>query len=251
MIASIAALLLAAPAPAPAYDAATAEICRATPWERLDHGLQDPCSSFGVLLVDHLARSLTTDDRAFVLLCEGPGTEAARADIDIDLGCLLAEGERSEAAVAALLADLPALEPRCAGPVDADRDPILANACANRTKARLSAEIARLSGDDAAYAAACAAFGDTPVDLSQEGLGNDRVACEHARYRRTAGIDSPAGWTAYAPEGKVVEITAPVATSSSLADLGALPEPGDGSPFDRAARDAAAAIIAKAKAGDD
>lgn len=249
MIASLAGLLLAAPAPA--YDAATAEICRTTPWEQLDHGLQDPCSSFGVLLVDHLAHSLTTDDRAFALLCEGPGTEAARADIDIDLGCLLAEGERSDAAVTALLTDLAALEPRCAGPVDADRDPILATACANRTKARLSGEIARLTRDDDAYAEACAAFGDTPVDLSQEGLGDDRVACEHARYRRTVGTDIPAGWTAYAPGDKVVEMTAPAATSSSLADLDALPEPGDGSPFDRAARDAAAAIIAEARAGQD
>ena len=248
MIASLAGLLLAAPAPA--YDAATAETCRTTPWEQLDHGLQDPCSSFGVLLVDHLAHSLTTDDRAFALLCEGPGTEAARADIDIDLGCLLAEGERSDAAVTALLTDLPALEPRCAGPVDADRNPVLTAACANRIKARLSGEIARLSSDDAAYAGACAAF-DTPVDLSQDGLGDDRVACEHARYRRTVGTDIPAGWTAYAPGDKVVEMTAPAATSSSLAHLDALPEPGDGSPFDRAARDAAAAIIAGARAGQD
>lgn len=249
MIASLAALLLAASAPSAAYDGTTAERCRATPWEQLDDSLKEACSSFGVLLVDHLARQLIADDRAFAILCQGPAAGAARAaDLDTDLGCLLAEAERTEAAVAALQADLPALEQRCTETTEADRDPVLTAACANRAKARLSADIARLTTDAEAYAQTCARFGDAPVDLSHGDLADAQIACEHARYRRATGIDPPRGWTAYAPLGDVAEIAAPVATSSSLTELATQPVPGDGSPFDRAAREAAAAIIAKAKA---
>ncbi|WP_077146710.1 hypothetical protein [Sphingopyxis sp. KK2] len=250
MIASLAALLLAAPVPA--YDAATAERCRTTSWDERDAGLKEVCSSFGVLLVDHLARQLGADDRAFALLCQGTAAEAARAaDLDIDLGCMLVEAERTDAAVEALLADPPALEPRCAARIDADRDPALATACADRAKARVSGEIERLASDDAAYTRTCAAFAETAIDLSRDDLTDDQVACEHARYRRSIGIGVPPGWTAYAPPGETIETVMPLGPSTPYDALSDMPMPGDGSPFDRAARDTAAAIISRAKAGSD
>jgi hypothetical protein len=246
MIAALAALLFAAPAPA--YDALTAERCRATPWEQHDEGLKEVCSNFGVLLVDHLARQLIADDRAFAALCQGAAAEAARAtDLDTDLGCLLAESQRTDAAVEALLADLPAPEPRCTESIDADRDPVLATACTNRVKARLAGEIARLSTDEAAYARTCAALADTAIDLSRDDLSDDQVTCEHARYRRSVGIDGPPGWNAYAPQGDGIETVMPLGPSTPDDELINLPTPDDGSPFDLAARKEAAKRIEQAK----
>ncbi|APZ99093.1 hypothetical protein BWQ93_11775 [Sphingopyxis sp. QXT-31] len=72
-------------------------------------------------------------------------------------------------------------------------------AAVDKAKARLSAEIVRLTADDAAYRRRCARFGNVPIDLARDDLTDDQVVCAHARYRRTAGHALPPHWAADVP----------------------------------------------------
>jgi hypothetical protein len=72
-------------------------------------------------------------------------------------------------------------------------------AAADEAKARIAAEIVRLTSGDAAYRRRCARFGNAPIDLARDDLTDDQVVCAHARYRRTAGHTLPPHWADDAP----------------------------------------------------
>lgn len=241
---------------------ATAARCQATPENEREGALVHACVSYDVLLESHLGQMLEDDDAAYAVICGNDGEQDyPDRDIRVSLACYAASSERMDRAVAALQDDTAALDARCSGLGGDDSDIALAIACGQRQRERQTAEVERLTTDDAAYKRECARFGGKPRDLFADDVSDLEFYCDQARYRRSH-TDELAAWDIADHDGTIAEgekgpadfaMEAAVAAADATAAAVANPPDrqtylDDDSELSLAARDEAAAIIAKAKA---
>ena len=240
----------------------TAARCQAAPEHEREGALFYACVTYDVLLESQLGTMLIDDDAAYAVLCGKDGEQDyPDRDIRVSLACYAASSDRVERAVTALLGDPAALDVRCARVGDDATDVPLAIACARRQRERQKAEVERLAGDDAAYKRECARFGGEPRDLFADDVSDLEFYCDQARYRRSHA-DELAAWDiadddSAESDGKrgPADLAMEAAAAAADATAAAVVSPtdrqtpfDDGSELNLAARDEAAAIIAKAKA---
>ena len=242
---------------------ATAATCEATPETERKGALFHACVAYDILVESQLGEMLVDDSTGFTVICgEEVAYDIADRDRRVFPGCGQAQALRDERAIKALLEDPAALEPRCKSLGDGASYGTLEMACVQFHSERLATHIQKLATDDAAYQHECARFGDKPRDLFTDAADELEVVCDQARYRRSHSEEFTASAGIYAPI-EVLDLenadgTSEAAKEMSAAvekaidDADAIPERrsflDDGSELSIAARDAAAAIIARAKA---
>lgn len=237
--------------------------CDTTAGQQREGPLFYACLTYEGAVSTQLAQMLVADDAAFDRLCahavmdpDRPEPEAVHDSTAF--ACQSAIFERREAAIAALEADPAALDTHCAATPADRRDLELSLACDRRQKAADTAVIEQLVRDDAAYQRRCARFGDRPRDLFAENPDADELLCDQARYRRAGGFEAQDPFAA--GDAIVLDVDEQLRPedAASAAGAGAGPDAAtralrdaqldEDSDLNRTARDAARAIIAKAKA---
>lgn len=225
------------------HGAILAPQCEATPETDREGPLAHACVSYDVAIESQLAKLLTDDDEGYGVLCNGDGgQDIPERHRRISGACLSAQSYRHDRSIEAMLTDPAVIDARCTAVPEDSRSSDLADACNRRSRQKFTERLELLMADDTAYRRECARFGDKPRDLfAMDNPSEDEVACDLARYHRMADKGDLAGWTAEAAIGdEVIDLD-----DASAGDMDYF---SDGSELSIAARDAATAIIARAKA---
>lgn len=232
--------------------------CDATPENERKGALLHGCAAYDMLVEAQLGKLLMDDAAGFSVMCGKELAYIPDRDRRVFRGCELTEAGMLWREVERLRQDPVALEARCKSIDENEHYSALTEACSGFHAERLSARIEELSNNDPAYEHECARFGGKARDLSIETVDETELACDVARYRRSHASDpaierdiADGGISIDLPGGDVYKPDHPTAATASLATDGALDRKtylDDDSELGLAARNAAIAMIAKAKA---